>query len=101
VTFDHHQSKGKPMSFRALGSASKTELLLFLVSRYEANPVARSTVALSNFIDAELRGAGFDVRISPRLFLRVLKQWSASERGPKAAGNDPRVPPADDGEALP
>jgi hypothetical protein len=89
------------MSFRALESSAKTEVLLFLLSRYEVEPVALSDAALSRFIDQTLQGTNFEIRLSPRLFRRVLKQWSASERGPKAAGNDPRVPPADDGEALP
>jgi hypothetical protein len=78
--------KGKPMSLRGLGSSSKTELLLFLVSRYDADPVARSDASLSRFIDEAIEGGGFNVRLSPRLFHRVLQQLSASEQGAESGG---------------
>jgi hypothetical protein len=96
VTFDDHRSKRKPMLFRALASAAKNELLLILVSRYEADPVGLSDAALSRFLGDTLPSAGYTGRLSPRFFRRVLKQCHASERGPKAAGNDPRDPSADD-----
>ncbi|GAA0004740.1 hypothetical protein [Bradyrhizobium diazoefficiens] len=89
------------MLFRSLDNSSKTELLTFLVSRYDANPVALSDVAISRFIDANLRASGFDVRVSPSMFRRVLKLWNSPEGSPMATDNDPRFPPVDDGEALP
>lgn len=89
------------MSFRGRRSSSKTEVLIFLVSRREADPIARSHKVLSKFIDEALQGTGYDWKPSPAALLRELQRWSASERGPNEAGNDSRVPPADDSEALP
>ncbi|TCU63751.1 hypothetical protein EDE08_11896 [Bradyrhizobium sp. R2.2-H] len=90
------------MSFRALERLSKAELLSFLVSRYDADPVARSNAALSRFIDEILEGADLDWRPSPRRLCRALQRRGDPKRNMTLVlGNDSRVPPADDGEALP
>lgn len=94
-------SKGKQLPLRGRLSLSKTEVLILLVSRLEADPIARSHKVLSKFIDEALQGTGYDWKPSPAALLRELQRWSASERGANAAGNDSRVPPVEDGEVLP
>ncbi|TFV43226.1 hypothetical protein [Bradyrhizobium niftali] len=90
------------MSLRALESLSRAELLSFLVSRYDSDPVARSNAALSRFIDEILEGADLDWRPSPRRLRRALQRGGDPKRNmTSVSGNDSRVSSAGNGEALP